>query len=493
MPIKKVLLTLARVGLYPRFLQVRDPRGYPRSISQVCLSFTEDLIDSSKSKKKRRKLLKKREPGPNFPCSGFLMRKEVSRVKDGENGLRYSLDPNDYGLPSPELPLSMKHMYAFGLFSLRITVPVFLRKNMNVNYLIRGWRGLAFAFREFLDGQFSSNLPDNWFSNYFTEVYVLEGTIDDIGEREAKMILSPLKNESFPQLFAFSERDGARDPMVVSTDGILIRIQRSGGGHRDQRRKMRRAIRIAVDIILGQKTFYTSPTLWRKESSSWGAMVGLIYLNPNLWRSGYFHPSRKFYAIYRRILRPFREFIEGGYRSYSSGYGKFLEGTRISDIHPILLMMYKLGLTIPEIRVPLISKLEGIVLTMLCFKESLDRSLRGSRRYLKDVSEKLCREFNEREGSCLDNLRKKIGSREERRGLSVEEMEVLLGGEYNNPRGIIRKKGIIDSLMNLKLIRRCGRVSRSGSGYPRVEIYCPEAGNDYVAWLLSLINRRSYP
>ncbi len=491
MPMKKVLLTLARAGFLPNFDRIDDPRGYTSNIAQICLSLTDDSLVGKSRKEKSRKL-REEILRSDFPCPRFLMRKEVSRIKGGGSE-EYSLDPNDYDLPSPELPLLIKHSYAFGLFSFRATVPVFLRKDMSIEDLTRGWKGLAFAFHEFLSEQIPSKIPNNRLSNYFAEIYVLEGSLDDTREEEAKMMISPLKEESFSSLFPFSRRDGARDPMVVSTDGILIQLQRLGRKNRDQRRKMRRVIRIAVDIILGQKVFYTSPTLWRENSSSWGAMVGLVYLSPSLWRSRYFHPSRKFYAIYRRIFKPFDRIIEEGYEAYSSGYEKFLEGSKISNIHSILSLMHRLGVTIPDIRVPLLSRLESTVLTMLCLKESLDRSLKGERKYVKEVSDRLCKEFNERDYSCFNEFKKKLNSRIDKRGLSVEEIEVLLGGEYSSPRGIVRKKGVMESLMNLKLVRSCGKITRKGSGAPKVEVYCPEVRSDYVSWLLSLINRRSYP
>lgn len=488
MPVRKVLLTLARVGFDPGFSKV-NPSGYMRTIAQVCLSLTDDSYTSRKRKVKD-EALREKDPGPDFPCSGFLAEKEVNRVKGGEVlvGDRYNLDPNAHGLPSPELPLVLRHRYSFGLFSVRISTHVFLSKEMSVDDLIYRWKDLAQAFRARLEEEMPE-VPDSWLSNYYSEIYVLEGSIGSLSKEEAEQLISPLKD--LPSHSRVFTRREARDPMVVSTDGLLVQLQTPGRRHRDQRRKMRRTIRAAVDIVLGQKVFYTNPTLWRRDACSWSAMVGMIYLNPHLWSSTHIYPSRKFYAAYRRISSPFQELIIRGYSTYSSGYGSFLTGVRVSHIHAILYNMYRLGVELPEVRLPLLTDLEGLVLTMLCMKEALDRQLKGARNYVKKVSEELCKEFNGEESSCITQLQKKISSRKDKRGLSIEELEVLLGGRYSSPRGIIRKHGVMESLLYSRLVRSLGRIPRKGSGPSKVEVYVPEVSQEYVAWLLSLIGRRS--
>ena len=452
-------------------------------IAEICLSMTkEDMRGASRDSK--RKELRKGSPGPESPCAGFLMERKVRRLggKEVELEAGLSLDPNRAGLPSPELPILVEHSYSFGLFSVRLAVNVFLRKDMSMDHLISGWRILSQAFRRYMDGMLS-DIPGSRLSNFYSEVYVLEGSLADVRKGDAEKLISPLKEFPLPsKLLKF------RDITLVSKDGFLTQLMKPGRVYRDTRRKMRRVLRIAADIVLGQKVFYTNPSLWREEDNSWAAFVGLVYLNPDLWTSKVLYPSRRMYSAYKRLSMPFSPEIRKGFEAYSSIHGEFLSGVKIRDLHRVLLTMSGLGLRIPPLRVPLLTDLEALVLTMLCMKDALDSDYKNSKAYTKIVSRKLCSEFNPGE-ECEKSLSKKIRDRKNKRGLSVEEIEVLLGGRFANPRGILSRREVMENLMRKGLVR-VELVKRGGSGYPEVNTYIPEVDSDYVGWLKSLISKK---
>ncbi len=452
-------------------------------IAEICLSMTrEDMRGASKIAKRRE--LKERGAGPESPCAGFLMKGEVRRLSGKEVDLEagLSLDPNRAGLPSPELPLLIEHSYSFGLFSVRLAASVFLRKDMDVNDLISGWRNLSTAFRRYIDDRLS-DIPGSRLSNLYSEVYVLEGSLADIRKDDAERLISPLKEIPSP-----SELHRSKDITLTSKDGFLTQLMRPGRVNRDMRRKMRRVLRLAADIVLGQKVFYTNPSLWRVEDSSWAALTGLVYLNPGLWTSKVFYPSRRMYSAYKRLSSPLRGDIERGFEAYSSVYGEFLTGIRIRDLHRVLFTMSGLGLRIPPLRIPPLSDLEALVLTMLCMKDALDSDYRGSKAYTRIVSKRLCSEFNPSE-ECERSLSKKIRDRKRKGGLSVEEIEVLLGGRFANPRGIVSRRRTMETLLRKGLVR-VEPHEREGRGHHSVRIYFPNVSSDYVSWLRSLISRK---
>ncbi len=454
-----------------------------RRVAEICLSMTrEDMRGTSRTAK--RKELEDKGAGPESPCAGFLMKRKVRRLSGKEVGLEagLSLDPNRMGLPSPELPLLVEHSYSFGLFSVRLAANVFLRKDMDINDLISGWRNLSRAFRKYIDDRLS-DIPGSRLSNLYSEIYVLEGSLADIRRADAERLISPLKEVPSP-----SKLHRSKDITLTSKDGFLTQLMRPGKVHRDMRRKMRRILRIAADIVLGQKVFYTNPSLWRIEDSSWAALMGLVYLNPELWMSKVFHPTRRMYSAYKRLSSPFRSDIERGFEAYSSVYGEFLTGIRIRDLYRVLLTMSRLGLRIPPLKIPPLSDLEALILTMLCMKDALDSDYKGSKAYTRIVSKRLCSEFNPGV-ECERPLSKKIRDRKWKRGLSVEEIEVLLGGRFANPRGIVSRRKIMETLHRKGLVR-VEPVEREGSGSPDVKIYLPNVDSDYVSWLKSLISRK---
>lgn len=482
----KILLTMTRVGFKPCFRKVRSS-GYMRKIAQTCLSRVHDEYMGRKTSEKNRAL--EEALTPNFPCPGFLVERHVRRIRGSEvspePGL--NLDPNFNGLPSPELPLEIEHNYSFGLLSRRLVAPVFLRRDMSIHDLLFGWERLAKAFRLHLEKGF--DVPGEWTSNLYSEIYILEGSIAGMRREEAEMLISIFKRRPSPSMILSKS---FKDPMVVSKDGFLIQLRRSGRAYRDVRRKMRRVLRLAVDIVLGQKVFYSSPTLWRIDEGSWGAMVGLIYLNPKLWGSKATYPSTRMYSAYKRVLAPVREEVEEGYKSYSSTFGAVYFGMKVAHLPSITLNMAKLRLDPIPPTTPLLDKLEYLVLVMLCVKDSLDGE-RSSRleRYSRMVSKILCSEFNPND-ECVKQLPKKIGSRLDRRGLSAEEIEVLLGGVYSSPRGILKKKNVMASLMDKGMVRK--EVSeRKGSGRPKVDIYLPEVDQRLVSWLKSVYSVMKTP
>ncbi len=440
----KVALSLGRSIVVPGFREVKGA-GTLKAMARICRHLTEGAGLGERV------------------CNSLNVVKRMRRVKLEE------LDPNRYGLASPEHPIQLVQEYGFGLISRRIVALAYLRKGEGANHLLHGWRELAMAMKHGIEDDSLWEGLDRCegrgisTSNLYSEVYLLEGSVKEV-EAVAPGLTSPLKTRP-------SELTPVRgrDPMAVSRDGLIVKIEGQGRALRDVRRKVRRTIRTAVDLVLGAKVFYTNPKLWSVEEESWSALAGLIFFNPRFWTLRHLHPNRKLYAMYRKVLLPFREEVEEGKESFTSGL-KVHRAYKVADVYSILRTVYRLGLPVPELRTVQLSELEGLVLMMLLYKDFLDKTYhrKGA---IKKIATLMCEEFGGGE-RCKRELRDKIESREDWRGLSIEEMELLLEARYSSSRGILRKRKVLERLENMGFVES-QEVNRTGRGRKRVRIYFP--------------------
>ena len=425
--------------------------------------------------------------------------------------------PSRYGLSTNRPIYLEKRVYGFGLISYRIIANILRRKDQTLEDLIDGWRGLANEFKATLERIMREDGVERFShtSHMFSEAYALislEGEeispydpriVELIGleERDIKVILSPLKVRVEPPDVS-SRRIGY--PVFVSRDGIMVlfAVEGQNGGYvgkqlssRSQhniRRRLRRLVRLAIDLALGGKVFLENPEFWLENDDCWGAYTGMIFLNPGvIERLGWFTNGRlgKSYKLISNSLNLEKEFSK-----YQRDFWFPFKSTE--DISIILEAVRGLGGIQPEISqliVPLDSFMID-VLKALILKEEADLIVTPERENVERIVNLLCDQFAtwSEEGQvytkegCKRELAKRIIARGRRRGLTRPELIVLLSLKYHNAESRI-KGGVMEHLKREGLVEE-SFTRRRGPGKAReVAYYIPVKSNVIIGKLEAMM------
>ncbi len=429
-----------------------------------------------------------------------LSNEEVKRIKGASEG---------FSLISP--PYLLIESYAFGLTSYRVSLT--LRPPYELD--LESWRSLFSVLRSILD----SRMPEtgSLTSKFFSEIYAfhehnmnplmmrrlwtsLERSL--IPERDSiSYFLSPLKTLSEPSPFTFG---WTPDPSYLSTDGLLVRFFYGAKGKRRHvhatRRKKRRIHRIAVDQALGLKVFLDNQDLWMRDPETcWGALVGMVYLNPevltDLWR----FTGRRFFNVYSRLLDQFN--LRERFENYRKNFWfPFKDEIQIALFLDAVRM---LGSSSPQVGRPYhLDDLQLDALKLIIVKSQLDSLLMPwDEVKLLGLANYLCKFLighsnaligislgaNE---SCVEEFLSSISSRRKRKGLTYKELSSILTPIYGERarNALVKSSSLLAKLRDLGLIeegvdrrgRRKGRIRR---GF-EVSFYIPSQSE-----LVSMLSR----
>ena len=398
-------------------------------------------------------------------CSGFITTETVSYMRNDEVGYVKEAIRENLSLIQP--PRLFIRSYGFGLTSYRALVTV-KPKVGNWIDLLSSWRELARAFREILKSRVSSkvsrgSLASHCFSEIYT-FYELEFSpqevmlkwreeLEDVlmpDQKTLSSFLSPLKISDPPA----PRLSFAPDPLYSSRDGIFhfLYYSRSGPGNRRNvhqvRRKRRKLLRKAIDFALGLKVYLENEDLWLKGGEiPWGALVGMIHLNPKVVIALHRAVGAKFLRPYKEMLNSL-ELIEKFEAYENSFWYPFQSEEQILILNQAVRLLggKPPGRVTP---VPLLPR-EVALLKILMIKCLLDEILVDwSEDSLECLSRLLCAyarsvlspssnwvgSSDESEvkvipgepiGSCASELLGHLRARKSRKGLTASELSVLL-------------------------------------------------------------------
>lgn len=506
---KAMVLTLTRAALRPEFSGV---------------SGREDKLSlrARKSCETKVRALGGQEAILGDICSSFssaeilrhLRNEEVREMKDAV-GESFSL------IQPPCLAIKS---FGFGLTVYRVTATVQPRSE-GWSDLLASWRKLAGVMRRVLNERISGAvLRKSLASHCFSEIYTfyelnlspqdvplkwkekLEALfMPDLETRS--FLLSPLKISEPPQ----PQISFIPDPLYTSRDGVLFFLHYSsqGPGKRRNvhqvRRKRRKLLRAAIDYALGLKVYLENEDLWLSGSESpWGALVGMIYLNPKVVSAIHRGIGAKFLRPYSSLLRSLE--LAEKFEAYESSFWypfrseeqaltfsqvvRHLGGKPPGSFPPFPLSMRDFALLrILALKTALdhfiIEWYEG---ALSCLSKLLcayaDSVLNGNLGNLSDLEEIVKRaRAGGPSGGCEEELLSHFRARKgSRRGLTVSELSVLLkhsaklseGSAQQAVRSWIRRMDELELLVRAEARRgrgrRAGRRTKRGIPVASFEI-----------------------
>lgn len=409
--------------------------------------------------------------------------------------------------------------YLYGLSSHRLTVTVKILTE-DLGEVVDSWRKVAATFRRSLDARIKLERR-SLASQYYSEVYAfyeldvhpaaialnwgrVEERLLPSGDLRPRMI-SPLKLSTPPPR---PEVTFTPDPVYASRDGIFAFTFYSplGEGARRNvhgaRRKKRRMYRLAIDAALGLKVFLENGDLWLHDPrGGWGAVTGMIHLNPKvvsaLWRGA----GRRFLRLYRLLLKVMG--LMEGFESYESEFWftfsddlqlttfvnavRLLGGTppRRHPVHPL----DELHLRVLEFIV-LKHALDELIVSwdepaLACLADLLCGCAAGR---LSEAIRRLRSVGAPTGGECSENLLAEFLARRGRRGLTISELTVLVREALKQERSSRRRqnpqtvaRSVVGRLFQSGLVipreDRRGRVRRQGARPKKripVTVYLPD-------------------
>ncbi|MCS7102301.1 MAG: hypothetical protein NZ992_00270 [Candidatus Korarchaeum sp.] len=408
---------------------------------------------------------------------------EVKEIKGAAEGL---------SMLSP--PYLIIESYPFGLTSYRVSSN-FKLLFKDQDKLLESWRRVSRVFRSILDSRIPI-VPRSLTSKFFSEIYAfyeydlnfiylrrfwptLEQSL--VPERsEIASFLSPLKTMSEAKPF---ELGWIPDPSYASSDGILVRFFHSGAmrGKRRYvhatRRKKRRVCRVAIDQVLGLKVFLENQDLWTKDPETlWGALTGMIYLNPDVLTEIWRLTGRRFLYVYKHLFKQFdlRERFENYEKSFWFPFRNDLE------IASFLNAVRVLGGSPPEVSGPYsLDNLQLDALKLIVVKSQLDSLLmpwdevkllylcRYLCGFLRSHQEAIV-EISRATGGCAEELLSQIRARRKRKGLTYLELSSILVPLYGDRarNALMKSSSLLARLSEMGLIEGKvdlrGRVKRKG-------------------------------
>ncbi len=449
----RVTLTLGKVYMDPEFVPIE---GEPRTGDAGEGVVEEYLIREGVRLATNCSTLLGRElegsvPTVENPCPGFIGRK-VRRTLDGF--------------------LVEERVYSSGLRSIRYSKVIQVDASMpnDLYRMASEWPRIADEFKGRINDELvSRGVPRLRASRFFSEVY-FPAPVEDMSPDLIREFISPLKLK-MRKPDAVEHR--LYDTIFSSVDGVLVMMSlgRSRDVNKKARKRVRGMIRISMDLVLAQKVFYSSPTLWF--NGEWSLINGLMLMNPEVIRNLTGFRDATFGSIYSHLLRNFD--VERRFRRYIEGF--WLPALDLKKAVRISVNLFRLGASQPNVDDVLVTleERECAILQALAAKEFLDGKFMGRSDYVARVAELLCLYFHQGNSTALDScergrgsLAEKLESREEREGLSLPEIMVLLSPAHGRKRS--QYEDALNRLVRLNLVRS-RLVRRRGRGNAAVRVY----------------------
>jgi len=321
-------------------------------------------------------------------CGGFSGHRRWIGLRNHE--VRSISDSSGDALSLISTPRLLMESYRFGLLSYRVVAVVQVSSH-DQEGILASWRRMAAEFRRVLEDRMRGLAGrGSLLSQYFSEVYPfyeLSMSLPEITRRwsselepslipspeELRFFLSPLKLSSPPP---DPELLFLPNPVYLSRDGVFVFSHydpMEGGKRRNihlTRRKRRRLLRLAIDLALGLKVFLDNEDLWLMGTETmWGALTGMIHLNPRVVSSLMRGQGRRFLDFYGSLLRSMN--LLERFESYEKLFVFFFptEKHMQAFLHTVRL----LGGSAPDGRIQLpLSDLQLALLKILTIKEGLD-------------------------------------------------------------------------------------------------------------------------
>ncbi len=451
----RVTLTLGKVYLNPEFLPIsgNSPLGGASSGSEGIEEYAirEGMKLANNCSELLGRKLEDSLPTVENPCPGFIGRKVRRTLND---------------------VILEERTYTSGLGSIRLSKTVDIGTGLpsDLYRLASEWPEMADEFKGVINDQLvSKGVPRLYASRFFSEVY-FPAPIEEMPADLIRELISPLKlkmrkpDVSEHRLY---------DNIFSSVDGVLVMMSlgKSRQVNKKVRKRVRGMLRMSMDLVLAQRVFYSSSTLWFH--GEWSLINGLMLLNPEVLRNVTGWRDFTFGSTYSHLLRNFD--VERRFRRYIEGF--WLPTLDLKKAVRISVNLFRLGASQPNVDDVLVTldERECAILQALAAKEFLDGRFMGRLDYAKKVAEVLCLYFHQGNPSALRSCREgrgglaeKLGAREETEGLSLPEIVTLLSPIYRGGRA--EYEDALGKLTRLNLVRS-RRVGRKGKGSRTVRIY----------------------
>jgi len=451
----RVTLTLGKVYLEPEFVPILHNRSGSDAVRRAGWDEEHVIREGVKLATNCSTFLGRELEGSvptvENPCPGFLGRKVRKVLEDATWEER---------------------IYSSGLRSIRLSKVVEVSPGLSSDLyrLASEWPDLAGEFKGAINDELKRReIPNIRASRFFTEVY-FPAPVEDMPLDLVKELISPLKLKMRkPDVLVHR----LYDTVFSSVDGVLVMMSlgRSRQVNKKARKRVRGMLRMGIDLVLAQKVFYTSSSLWFH--GEWSLVNGLMILNPEVLRNVTGWRDATFGSTYSHLLRNFD--VERRFRRYIEGF--WLPTLDLKKAVRISVNLFRLGASQPNVDDVLVAleERECAILQALAAKEFLDGKFMGRSDYAKRVAEVLCLYFHQGNSSSLRNcvrgrgsLAEKLEAREEREGLSLPEIVTLLSPIYRGERA--EYEDDLGKLTRLNLVRS-RRVGRRGKGSRTVRVY----------------------
>mgnify|MGYP007013805490 CR=1 FL=1 len=388
---------------------------------------------------------------------------------------RYLSPPRELAasLNLPEPPLLEVRNYSLGFTSVRITFKA--QPNASTEEYLELWRAAARWADERLDSLLRGRMN---LSRQFSVVQVIEdGSVED----EPPELLFGLTAPLLPRLVSrgYAESRGRLehgmfpgDVYYLTPSGAVVQVGSVGRHARYARRRLRRYLELAVDVVLAQEVAFTNPAV---TMSGDGLFKALVHLSPDLWRSGLVVRERPLIAIYGRIAGAVG--VDRLYSSLLSRLRTLLTSEQLRSLMRAKSVAYRLGLPLGvEEPVKLVEDDCFSIIDVLALKHAIDSRGLDPERAVDLMAIALPWRIDPDD---LKRIKRSVASREDFRGLTATEMARLLPSISQT-----RLYGLLAGECPPGwVIQR--RVGRQGSGRREVLIYEANASVDIVRALVA--------
>ncbi|MDK2384031.1 MAG: hypothetical protein QI199_04380, partial [Candidatus Korarchaeota archaeon] len=323
----RVTLTLGKVYLEPEFVPILhnrsgsdDVRRAERDEEYVIREGVKLATNCSTFLGRE---LRGSVPTVENPCPGFLGRKVRKVLKDATWEER---------------------IYSSGLRSIRLSKVVEDSPGLSSDLyrLASEWPDLAGEFKGAINDELKRReIPNIRASRFFTEVY-FPAPVEDMPLDLVKELISPLKLKMRkPDVLEHR----LYDTIFSSVDGVLVMMSlgRSRQVNKKVRKRVRGMLRMGIDLVLAQKVFYTSSSLWFH--GEWSLINGLMILNPEVLRNVTGWRDATFGSTYSHLLRNFD--VERRFRRYIEGF--WLPTLDLKKAVRISVNLFRLGASQPNV------------------------------------------------------------------------------------------------------------------------------------------------
>jgi len=383
------------------------------------------------------------------------------------------------GLGSATPPQLVVSEYGLGFISARVRLTV--HPNRPVERLAERWSTLAkWAARE-LDRELERREGTSK-SRRFSVVNIVEGPpLDSISENVLLWLAHPMLG-GLPSR-EFARRSGRRESGLMEGDSYFLcrtgAVVAIGAKRRSVRKRMRKMIHTALDMVLALEAAVISPPTENIEGSDWVWETAMLHLSPGLWASNRLIWDSPFYSSYARLERVLG--AKKMYEEFCKSTTSILTPEQFERLSQIREAAKRLRLSLPIVETPeWVSDDESKVLKVIALKEAIDRSGRGDKpSYMVNRLSMMLRGLDRRRKWEIE---KRLKDREDRSGLTCPELSYILNKDQKT------LKRILDRLVDRGMLT-ASSTQRKGKGRGTVRFYRPTKAVEplVVGWASKLV------